>query len=106
MAGFASSPLAAGVGLVALGAVLHWLKPGALDMPKPSRKASDSPKFPRNKREVRDGVALALPENMTDAVARTCFLVGGGLLVLRALDAFMEDQDRLFASSDSLKEIR
>ncbi len=104
MANLASSPLAAGLGLVLTGALLKWLQPGAFDMPKPTSRAGDRPKLPRNAREVRDGVATAMPDNFTDSIARTFFLVGGALIVLRAFDEIVDDEDRLFGAVRSLKE--
>lgn len=96
MADFRSTPLLAGIGLAITGALLQRVRPAVFDLPKPSKQAGDRPRFPRNAREVRDGIAAAAPDNMTDAVGRTLIFMGAALLAMRALDEIVDEDDRLF----------
>lgn len=81
-------PVALGVGLLAAGAVLWRMKPGALRIPEPAPLHDDSAThgWRRAARKSREGVSKIAPDNLSDSVGRSLVFAGGALLVTRLLD--------------------
>ncbi|MGR3452687.1 hypothetical protein [Pseudooceanicola sp.] len=81
-------PVAIGVGLLAVGAVLWRMKPGALAIPAadPLHEDRGASRWRRAARRSRNGVAKVAPENLSDSLGRSLVFAGGALLVTRLLD--------------------
>lgn len=90
-----SSPLLTGLGLVGLGLLLRQWQPRVLNLPQ-SRGEPDDSGLPRAARKSRDGVMTVLPGNLTGSVGRSLVFMGAGLMLVRALDMLVDDDDALF----------
>lgn len=94
----ATSPILAGLALAVLGALLRPLNLRALDMPDRPHKRGDfgGKGLTGAARKSRDAVGEVLPGNLTDSLGRTLMILGAGLILFRALDATLDDKDRLY----------
>ncbi|MEQ6250103.1 hypothetical protein ABMC89_14510 [Sulfitobacter sp. HNIBRBA3233] len=94
---FPSSPVIAGIALLGTAVLLRNWQPGALDLPEAD---SDRPHRDRGARraarKARDGIAAIMPRNLTRSVARSLMIVGASLILMRALDELVEDEESLF----------
>lgn len=92
-----SSPLLAGLALLGAGLVMRRWQPGVLELPgKPDNAKSKDRGMRRIARKSRDGLASVLPGNLTGSIARSMMIMGAGLILVRALDELVEDDDALF----------
>lgn len=87
-------PVVIGLGLLAVGAALWRLKPGALRIPQPAPLGdhANSPRWLRAAQRSRDGVAKIAPDNLSDSVGRSLVFAGGALLVTRLLDELTSER--------------
>lgn len=93
----ADSPITAGLTMIGLGVLLRWARPRALDMPDRLHDGDFGGRgLDGAARKTRDGVAEVLPDNLSDGLARSLMIFGAGLILLRALDQTMDDDDALF----------
>lgn len=82
-------PLALAGGLVAGGAMLLKMRPGALELPEPALLGDDNHEASgarRLARRSRDGVAHFVPSNLSDSLGRSLVIAGLALAVTRLLD--------------------
>jgi len=81
-------PVAIGVGLLAAGALLWRLKPGALSIPEPAPLKDDAVNhgWRRAARVSREGVSKVAPDNLSASLGQSLVFAGGALLVTRLLD--------------------
>ena len=92
-----ASPVIAGVALLGAGLLLRNWQPAALELPEPDRDAKHRDQGARRvARHARDGVARVMPRNLTRSVARSLMIVGAALVMVRALDELVEDEEALF----------
>jgi len=86
------TPFLIGLGLIGLGLAARRVEPETLRLPEPSarpdlrnvRSGRDAA------RAARDGLAGLLPRNITKSLGRTMILMGGALLIIRALDEIVD----------------
>ncbi len=91
------SPLLAGLALLGAGLLIRRWQPKLLDLPDtPSDTHHKDRGVRRAARKSRDGLASILPGNMTGSIGRSLIIMGAGLLLVRALDELVEDEDALF----------
>lgn len=94
---FPTSPLVAGVALLGVGLLLRNWQPTALQLPEPDHDGAHRDRGARRAaRHARDGVARLMPRNLTRSVARSLMVVGAALIMVRALDELVEDEEALF----------
>lgn len=92
-----SSPIIAGVALLGVGLILRNWQPSALELPEPERDRPHRDRGARRAaRKTRDGVARLMPHNLTRSVARSLLVVGAALIMVRALDELVEEEETLF----------
>lgn len=91
-----SSPLLSGIALLIAGVFVRRLKPSFLELPEHDGSGSNDRGMSRAARKSRDGVARVLPSNLTASIGRTLIIMGAGLILVRALDELVEDEDALF----------
>jgi hypothetical protein len=91
-----AAPLLSGAALLGAGLLVRLWKPRLLDVPEPDGRERNDRGLPRLARRSRDGLARVLPHNMTGTVARSLIIMGAGLILVRALDELVEDEDALF----------
>ena len=86
------TPFLIGLGLIGLGLAARRVEPEMLNLPEPAER----PDFRKVRsgrdaaRATRDGLAGLLPRNITKSLGRTMILMGGALLVIRALDEIVD----------------
>jgi hypothetical protein len=90
------SPLLAGLALLGAGLLVRGWQPRLLDMPEPSGDEPRDQGVARAARKSRDGLAQVMPGNLTGSIGRSLVLMGAGLIMVRALDLLVEDDDALF----------
>lgn len=92
-----SSPLLTGIALLCAGLFLRRWQPSALQLPDQDEGHfhTDSG-VARAARKSRDGVATVMPGNLTGSIARSLLVMGAGLVMVRALDELVDDEDALF----------
>ena len=92
-----SSPVTTGLALLGAGLLVRRWHPKALTLP--DRKETEN-RTDRGvagaARKSRDGIASILPGNMTGSIGRSLMIMGAGLILVRALDELVEDEDALF----------
>lgn len=91
-----SSPIIAGLALVGIGLLIRQWQPQALELPNTEGRTSRDRGLRRVARKSRDGLARVLPGNLTGSIARSLLVMGAGLILVRALDELVEDEDALF----------
>lgn len=92
-----TSPLLSGLALLGAGLLVRRWQPELLSLPDNDDDAQDSDRgIRRAARKSRDGLAGALPGNLTGSIGRSLVIMGAGLILVRALDELVEDEDRLF----------
>ncbi|MDF1728310.1 MAG: hypothetical protein P1U53_11240 [Sulfitobacter sp.] len=93
----ATAPILAGLALLGLGLLVRRWQPAALTLPEsPDGESQRDAGLSKAARKSRDGVAAVLPGNMTGSIGRTLLIMGAGLIMVRALDELVEDDDALF----------
>ena len=87
------TPFLIGLGLIGLGLAARRVEPETLRLPEPAER----PNF-RNVRSgrdaaraARDGIAGFVPRNLTKSLGRTMILMGGALVIIRALDEIVDE---------------
>lgn len=92
-----TSPLLSGLALLGAGLVVRRWQPDLLTLPDKDDEADSGDRgIRRAARKSRDGLAGALPGNLTGSIGRSLIIMGAGLILVRALDELVEDEDRLF----------
>lgn len=91
-----SSPILAGLALLGAGLLVRQWQPRSLELPEPGNHGSRDRGLRRAARRSRDGLAKVLPGNLTGSIARSLMVMGAGLILVRALDELVEDEDALF----------
>lgn len=91
-----SSPIIAGLALVGIGLLIRQWQPQALELPSIEGRTSRDRGLRRVARKSRDGLARVLPGNLTGSIARSLLVMGAGLILVRALDELVGDEDALF----------
>ncbi|SER82887.1 hypothetical protein SAMN04490244_103147 [Tranquillimonas rosea] len=88
-------PFVAGIALAGVGFGLRQLRPGALNLPAPAQAPRlPDPADPQDvARQARDGLANVMPDNLNDSFGRTLMIMGAGLILLRALDEIVDEDD-------------
>ncbi|NNE51022.1 MAG: hypothetical protein HKN30_01305 [Sulfitobacter sp.] len=87
----------AGLALLGAGLLLRRWQPSALNLPdRPDKDDHKDKGVAKAARKSRDGVATVLPKNMTGSIGRSLIIMGAGLIMVRALDELVEDDDALF----------
>lgn len=92
-----ASPVVTGLALLGAGLMVRRWRPRALTLP--DRKEDENREdrgVARAARKSRDGIAAILPSNMTGSIGRSLMIMGAGLILVRALDELVEDEDALF----------
>ncbi|KIN60152.1 Glucosyltransferase MdoH [Sulfitobacter noctilucae] len=93
----ANAPILAGLALLGMGLLVRRWQPRALSLPdKPDTGSHRDRGVAKVARRSRDGVAAVLPRNMTGSIGRSLLVMGAGLIIVRALDELVEDDDALF----------
>lgn len=89
------TPIAVGVGLLAVGALLWKTKPSMLDMPDPLPlgKEPDNSFSRRALRKTRDGVSHVAPSNLSVSLGRSMVIGGLALVLTRILDELTGKED-------------
>lgn len=92
-----SSPIITGLALLGAGLLVRRWRPTALTLPERGETENRSDRgVARVARKSRDGIASILPGNMTGSIGRSLMIMGAGLIMVRALDELVEDEDALF----------
>lgn len=92
-----NSPLFTGIALLCAGFFLRRWQPTALRLPdRNTDQDFDDSGVARAARKSRDGLATVLPGNLTGSIARSLLVMGAGMIMLRALDELVDDEDALF----------
>ena len=92
-----ASPVVAGLVLLGVGLLVRSWEPAVLRLPEPAQDVVRNDRgIARAARVARDGIAAVLPRNLTKSVARSMMIVGAGLVLVRALDELVHDEDALF----------
>ncbi|APE44342.1 hypothetical protein BOO69_13720 [Sulfitobacter alexandrii] len=92
-----TSPLVSGLALLGAGLLIRRWQPDLLTLPDDDDDSRGHDHgIRRAARKSRDGLAGALPGNLTGSIARSLMIMGAGLILVRALDELVEDEDRLF----------
>ncbi|MHA6345003.1 hypothetical protein [Roseivivax sp. CAU 1761] len=86
-------PFAVGLGMVVAGLLLRRTDPDLLRLPQPATKPHWRGLTRRRDmaRTARDGIAGLIPRNLTGSLGRTLILMGGALVLVRALDELVDD---------------
>lgn len=93
----ATAPILAGLALLGMGLLVRRWQPAALTLPdNPDSDGRRDRGLSKAARKSRDGVASVLPGNMTGSIGRTMMIMGAGLILVRALDELVEDEDALY----------
>ncbi|MEH6393237.1 MAG: hypothetical protein V7763_16470 [Sulfitobacter sp.] len=91
-----TSPLVAGIALLGAGLLLYQVKPTVLSLPAPNGKSRRDRGIRRVARKSRDGVASLMPSNLTGSIGRSLIIMGLGLVTIRLLDRFVNEEDALY----------
>lgn len=91
-----ASPIITGLALLGAGLLVRRWQPTALSLPDRVEKEHRDRGIARAARRSRDGLATVLPTNMTGSIGRSLIVMGAGLILVRALDELVEDDDALF----------
>ncbi|KIN63672.1 Glucosyltransferase MdoH [Sulfitobacter noctilucicola] len=87
----------AGIALMGAGLLMRAWRPSALSLPdRPEKDRHTDRGVAKAARRSRDGVATILPRNMTGSLGRSLLIMGAGLVMVRVLDEFVEDEEALF----------
>ncbi len=91
------APILAGLALLGLGLWIRRWQPSVLSLPdRPAKDGHRDRGVAKAARKSRDGIASVLPRNMTGSIGRSLLVMGAGLIIVRALDELVEDEDALF----------
>ena len=91
-----AAPLILGAALIGGGLLLRQWQPKALALPDRPAVTHRDRGARRVARLTRDGIARVLPGNLTGSIGRTLLIMGAGLVLVRLLDAAVEDGEELF----------
>lgn len=92
-----TSPIVTGLALLGTGFLFSRWRPSALSLPEREDDGDSRDRgVARAARKSRDGIATILPRNMTGSIGRSLMIMGAGLIMVRALDELVEDEDALF----------
>ena len=91
-----NSPLFAAAALVGAGLVLRSLKPTRFDLPDVGDVPSESTGHRKRAKQVRDGLAKFLPDNLFHSMANPLFGVAAALVTLRVLDEVVYEREKMF----------
>ncbi len=86
-------PILLGLAMVGIGFAARRVEPELLSLPEPSGRVRirDIRGGRDAARAARDGIAGLIPRNLTASLGRTLMLMGGALIVVRALDELVDD---------------
>ncbi len=92
-----TAPIMAGIALLGAGLLMRRWRPSVLNLPDRPEKSSHADRgIARAARKSRDGVATVLPRNMTGSIGRSLIIMGAGLIMVRAFDELVDDEEALF----------
>ncbi len=87
------TPILLGLALVGIGIATRRVEPEMLRLPEPAERPRlrDIRGGRDAARAARDGIAGFIPRNLTRSLGRSLMLMGGALIVVRALDELVDD---------------
>ena len=87
------TPLIAGLVCVGVGAMLQHARSDRLSLPEPpDTGTAHRGRRKRAARRSRDAIAGFLPDNLLNAIGRTLMIAGAGMIAVRALDEYLDDE--------------
>ena len=89
-------PVLTAIVLIVVGLLFRRWQPRVLEVPEATPRSDDEGRLAAAARLGRNGVTKVMPGNLTGSIGRSLMVTGVGLILVRALDALVEEDETVF----------